>query len=237
MLPRPPVRDSFLFFRPAQGRTLRALFSGAATSSRKLRLPAARHRRALQETCMRIIAGACRGRTLHTVTGPGYRPAMGRVRESLFSMLEARGVVWGAVRVLDVFAGSGSLGFEALSRGAVFADFVEKDHNAAECLRKNAANLGLADRCAIHEEDALRVTARRPAQPCQLICIDPPYGADLFKPTLKNIMRQGWLADDGFLVAEVEKGLPLRADAQYDLRLEAERLYGNTRILVWVKNV
>ena len=56
------------------------------------------------------------------------------------------------------------------------------------------------------------------------------------KPALKNIMRQGWLADDGFLVAEVEKGLPLRADAQYDLRLEAERLYGNTRILVWVKN-
>ena len=88
---------------------------------------------------MRIIAGACRGRTLHTVTGPGYRPAMGRVRESLFSMLEARGVVWGAVRVLDVFAGSGSLGFEALSRGARFADFIEKDHRAAECLRKNAA--------------------------------------------------------------------------------------------------
>ncbi|WP_294485193.1 16S rRNA (guanine(966)-N(2))-methyltransferase RsmD [uncultured Mailhella sp.] len=186
---------------------------------------------------MRIIAGACRGRTLHTVTGPGYRPAMGRVRESLFSMLEARGVVWGAVRVLDVFAGSGSLGFEALSRGARFADFIEKDHKAAECLRKNAANLGLADRCAIHEEDALRVTARRPAEPCQLICIDPPYGADLFKPALKNIIRQGWLADDGFLVAEVEKGLPLRADAQYNLRLEAERLYGNTRILVWVKNV
>ncbi|WP_077073271.1 16S rRNA (guanine(966)-N(2))-methyltransferase RsmD [Mailhella massiliensis] len=185
---------------------------------------------------MRIIAGACRGRTLHTVSGPGYRPAMGKVRESLFSMLESRGVVWGEVRVLDVFAGSGSLGFEALSRGALFADFIEKDHRAAECLRKNAAVLGLEDRCAVHEEDALRVTARRPSEPCRLIFIDPPYGADLFKPTLKNIMRQGWLADDGFLVAEVEKGLPLKADSQYDLTLEAERHYGNTRILVWVKN-
>ena len=138
---------------------------------------------------MRIIAGSCRGRTLQTVSGPGYRPAMGKVRESLFSMLEARGVVWGAVRVLDVFAGSGSLGFEALSRGALFASFIEKDHKAAECLRKNAANLGLSERCAIHEEDALRITARKPQEACQLICIDPPYGADLFKPTLRNIMR------------------------------------------------
>ena len=67
--------------------------------------------------------------------------------------------------------------------------------------------------------------------------MDPPYGADLFKPTLKNLMRGGWMADDGFLIAEVEKGLRINPDAQYDLRLEAERIYGNTRILVWVKNV
>ncbi len=186
---------------------------------------------------MRIISGACRGRVLQTVTGPGYRPAMGKVRESLFSMLEARGVVWGAVRFLDVFAGSGSLGFEALSRGAVYADFIEKDRKAAQCLRKNAESLGLAERCTIHEEDALRVTARRPSEPYQIICVDPPYGADLFKPTLKNLMRGGWMADDGFLIAEVEKGLTINPDAQYDLRLEAERVYGNTRILVWVKNV
>ena len=87
------------------------------------------------------------------------------------------------------------------------------------------------------QEDALRVTARRPAESCQLIFIDPPVRRKhCFKPALKNIMRQGWLADDGFLVAEVEQGLTLRADAQYDLRLEAERMYGNTRILVWAKN-
>ena len=92
---------------------------------------------------MRIISGSCRGRVLQTVTGPGYRPAMGKVRESLFSMLEARGVVWGAVRFLDVFAGSGSLGFEALSRGAVFADFIEKDRKAAvERVLQSAAACG-----------------------------------------------------------------------------------------------
>lgn len=186
---------------------------------------------------MRIIAGSCRGRVLYTVSGPGYRPAMGKVRESLFSMLEARGVVWGAVRFLDVFAGSGSLGFEALSRGAVWTDFIEKDHKAAECLRKNAANLGMEARCAILEDDALHVTARRPSAPYSIICVDPPYGADLFKPTLRNLMRQGWLEEQGFLIAEVEKGLAINPEAQYDLRLEAERIYGNTRILVWVKNV
>nr|WP_298068323.1 16S rRNA (guanine(966)-N(2))-methyltransferase RsmD [uncultured Mailhella sp.] len=185
---------------------------------------------------MRIIAGACRGRVLHTVSGPGYRPAMGKVRESLFSMLEARGVVWGAVRFLDVFAGSGSLGFEALSRGAVWADFIEMDHKAAECLRKNAAALDLTGRCAVLEDDALRVAARRPSAPYHIICVDPPYGAGLFKPVLRNLMRQGWLEDEGFLIAEIEKGLTINPDAQYDLRLEAERLYGNTRILVWVKN-
>ena len=186
---------------------------------------------------MRIVAGSCRGRVLQTVTGPGYRPAMGKVRESLFSMLEARGVVWGSIRILDVFAGSGSLGFEALSRGAVQADFIEKDHAAAECLRKNAAALGLAERCGIHEADALRITSRRPSEPYQIICVDPPYGADLFKPTLKNLMRNGWLAEDGFLIAEIEKGLPINPDTQYDLRLEADRHYGNTRILVWVKDI
>ena len=81
------------------------------------------------------------------------------------------------------------------------------------------------------------MTARRPSEPYQIICVDPPYGADLFKPTLKNLMRGGWMADDGFLIAEVEKGLRINPDAQYDLRLEAERVYGNTRVLVWVKNV
>ena len=185
---------------------------------------------------MHIIAGSCRGRQLQTVTGQGYRPAMGKVREALFSILEARGIVWGCTRFLDVFAGSGSLGFEALSRGAVCADFIENNPLAAECLRKNAASLNFSDRCRILEGDALRLLRRRPASPYQVICIDPPYEADLFKPALKFLMKEEWMADDGFLIAEVEKGLPIDPHSQYDLVLEAERFYGNTRILIWVKN-
>lgn len=186
---------------------------------------------------MRIIAGAYKGRELRTVDGPGYRPAMGKVREALFSLLEARGVVWGATRVLDLFAGSGSLGFEAVSRGAPEAVFVEKDAKAAACLSKNAERLGCRERCRVLAEDVLRVTARRATQPFGVIFVDPPYGQSLFAPALKNLLRQGWLAEDGFLTAEVEKNLPLKPEAQAGLVLDTERMYGQTRILVWTREV
>lgn len=183
---------------------------------------------------MRIIAGACRGRVLKTVEGPGYRPAMSRVRESLFSILEARGVVWGGVRTLDLFAGSGSLGFEALSRGAAEAVFVEKDARAAACLADNARVLGVEDRCRIQAEDVLRVTARRPDDPFEIIFVDPPYGQSLLAPALRNLLRRNWLAEGGYLVAEVEKRLTLPRPAGLDL--ETERLYGQTRIALWTRN-
>lgn len=185
---------------------------------------------------MRIIAGAYKSRELRTVTGPGYRPAMGKVREALFSMLEARGVVWGAARVLDVFAGSGSLGFEALSRGAPEAVFMEKDAAAAACLRNNAQRLGCADRCRVLAEDALRALARRPEAPFDVAFVDPPYGQNLFAPALKSLLRQSWLAENAYLVAEVEPGLALRPDAATGLTEVTERLYGQTRILVWTRD-
>lgn len=181
---------------------------------------------------MRIIAGACKGRVLKTITGPGYRPAMSIVRESLFSMLEARGVVWGGVRVLDLFAGSGSLGLEALSRGAQEAFFVEKDAKAAVCLNGNAKTLGVENRCRVVADDVVKVLARRPVHPYDIIFVDPPYGQSLLGPSLRNILRYSWLTDDGFLIAEVEKHLPLPEPK--GLILETERLYGQTRIAVWI---
>ncbi len=184
---------------------------------------------------MRIIAGALKGRELRTVTAPGYRPAMARVRESLFSMLESRGVVWGAATVLDLFAGSGSLGFEALSRGAAEAVFVENDPRAAACLKKNAALLGVADKCRIHEADVTRLMARRPEHPYSLVFVDPPYADDTFEPALRNLLRQGWLADDGLLVAELERRRPLKTERD-GLTLDTDRLYGQTRILLWRKS-
>jgi len=183
---------------------------------------------------LRIIAGSCRGRTLKTVSGPGYRPAMSKVRESLFSMLESRGVVWsGGIRVLDLFAGSGSLGFEALSRGAELAVFVETGQTAAACLSANARLLGLEDRCRILTEDARRVSARRPPDPFDVIFVDPPYGQDLLGPVMRNLLRLDWLATGGFLAAEVEKGLPLPPAP--GLEMDTERRYGQTRIVLWTR--
>ncbi|MFI3272871.1 MAG: 16S rRNA (guanine(966)-N(2))-methyltransferase RsmD [Pseudomonadota bacterium] len=186
---------------------------------------------------MRIISGAYRGRVLKTVEGPGYRPAMSRVREALFSMLESRGVVWCDCRILDLFAGSGSLAFEALSRGADDAWFVDLNPKATACIEKNAISLGIEQRrWRVINEDLGRILCRRAPMPFDVIFIDPPYGKNLLAPTLKSVMRNSWLADDGLIIAEVERGLAFDAEKVHEeLELLVDRLYGQTRIVIWAK--
>ena len=185
---------------------------------------------------MRIIAGIFRGRTLKTVEGPGYRPAMSRVRESLFSMLEARGVVWGDCRVMDLFAGSGSLAFEALSRGAQAATLVEMAPQAVKCLRANAAMLGLDEgSCRIVADDVLKMLGRGYPQACDVVFIDPPYGKNLLAPTIKALTKDGWIDENAIVAAEIEKHCALPA-ANDTLVLETDRNYGQTRVLLWQMN-
>jgi len=158
-----------------------------------------------------------------------------KVRGAIFSMLESRGIVWGAERVLDLFAGSGSLGFEALSRGALEAWFVERERPAADCIRRSAEAFGLPpERCRVLEQDVAVLIRRPPLFPFSLIFIDPPYGAGRLAPTVKNVVKNGWLAPDGFLLAEVEAQLPLQSESlSPGLSLEVNRTYGQTRILLW----
>lgn len=196
---------------------------------------------------MRIISGALRGRTLKTGEGPGYRPATAKVRSAIFSMLEARGVHWPDTRVLDLFAGSGSLAFETLSRGAPYAMLIEKSKPAANIIRKNAENLGLeSGRWKIVCKDLLQVVNSRADNPFDLVFIDPPYGRNLLTPALRDAVLNGWVAPDGYILAEVESRLdidpehPLTKKAEYihgergyELTLEADRTYGQTRILIW----
>lgn len=183
---------------------------------------------------MRIIAGALGGRTFKTVEGPGYRPATSKVRAAIFSMLSSRGVIWEGLRVLDLFAGSGSLSFEALSRGASEACLVEREPVAVNCLTSNINRLGLADRCHVAEDDVARFTRGRCYQPFDIIFVDPPYGQNRLLPTLKAVMRGGWLARGGYLLAEVEDLLRLDAASVHaELELETDRNYGQTRILLW----
>jgi len=180
---------------------------------------------------MRIIAGTLGGRLLKTIEGEGYRPAMGRTREALFSMLEARGLVWGESRVLDLFSGSGSLAFEALSRGARIAHLVESAAPAMRCLTENVHALGLVEQCRLFKEDVLRFLKKPPAETFDLLFIDPPYGRDLLAPSLRLLLERGWLSPGAFITAEVEKEARLTIPQQYIL--EADRLLGRTRICIW----
>lgn len=187
---------------------------------------------------MRIISGVYKGRVLKTTTGPGFRPAMGKVREALFSMLEARGVDWPETRVLDLFAGSGSLGFEALSRGAAKVCFVESAPYAAKVIAANAALLGVTpDRMRLEENSVAKALARRPASPYSVVFIDPPYSMDVLGDTIKALLRQYWVLPGAVINAEVEARL--RFDPQTvhpDLDLLADRSYGQTRVILWNVN-
>ncbi len=186
---------------------------------------------------MRIISGSFRGRVLKTVEGPGYRPAMSRVREALFSMLESRGVVWSTATALDLFAGSGSLAFECLSRGAKEALLVENSSVAVRCLQKNADMLGLDEqRCRIRQEDVLKVLGKRSSQQYDVVFIDPPYGKNLLPPTLNALMRQTWVHEESIITAEVESAVAFDSEqAHPQLEVLTERTFGQTRIILWQK--
>jgi 16S rRNA (guanine966-N2)-methyltransferase len=138
---------------------------------------------------LRIIAGQWRGRPLITPKGDATRPTADRTREALFSMLVSRLGSFEDLRVADLFAGSGALGLEALSRGAAHCTFIEQDGAALDALRANVAKLD-----AKAEVRAQSVLAQGPvAQPFDLILMDPPYGTGAGSVTLDKLNRKGWI--------------------------------------------
>ena len=150
---------------------------------------------------MRIIAGKWRGRLLVAPPGQTTRPTAERVRQALFDRLMhapwgGRALLEGA-RVLDVFAGTGALGLEALSRGAAHATFMEQDRAALTALRTNIA-------ACRAEATVVAGDARRPpaGTPCTLVFLDPPYGHDLVHTTLAALDTAGWVAGDAIVIAE-----------------------------------
>lgn len=180
---------------------------------------------------MRIISGTLGGRTIRDIPGRGVRPAMGKTREALFSMLESRGFEWEGRNVLDLFAGGGSLAFEALSRGARSAWLVENGDGACECLRKNADILGLEDRCHIIRMDVKRFLRKMAPARFDLVFIDPPYGKNLVPQALASLAASPWLAPGAFVTAEIEKGAAV--DAPDSLEYIIKRLFGQTCVHIW----
>ena len=182
---------------------------------------------------MRILGGRFKGRSLPTLEAKGCRPAMAVVREALFNILAARGLSLEGARVIDVFAGTGSLGFESLSRGASFVQFVEANRALARRIAENARLLGLeGGSLAAAPADALKLLARPPRAPFDIAFVDPPYGQDLLAPVMHLLAAKHWLADGALVVAEVEKTLEY-SGWPASLALEADRQYGQTRILIW----
>ena len=152
---------------------------------------------------MRIIAGEWRGRKLDAPAGLATRPTTDRVRETLFSMLVSRVGSFDGLRIADLFAGSGALGFEALSRGAASATFVDQDPAALDAIRANAARLGVTDRVRVTPGSALALPK---AEPFDLIFSDPPYAPGSGSGSVSAIASAGWLTPGGWLSVETARG-------------------------------
>jgi 16S rRNA (guanine966-N2)-methyltransferase len=157
---------------------------------------------------MRIISGQWRGRALIAPAGEATRPTADRVREALFSMLASRLGSFEGLRVLDGFAGTGALGLEALSRGAGHAVFIERDAAAVRALRGNIDKLG-ADATVIAAP--IETIGKAPA-PCDLILLDPPYGAGLGEVALARLAAQGWVAPHALVSVETARKEALISD-------------------------
>ena len=149
---------------------------------------------------MRIIAGKWRGRPLAAPPGEATRPTADRVREALFSMLTSRLGSFEGLRFGDIFAGTGALGLEALSRGAAAAVFVDNDTAAIKILRANIASLDAAAACDVFTQTA--ATVGRARAPCDMLLLDPPYGEGLAAPALARLDAQGWIAPFALISVE-----------------------------------
>ena len=151
---------------------------------------------------LRIIGGEWRGRKLRFPDVAGLRPTTDRVRETLFNWLAP--VIHGA-RCLDLFAGSGALGLEALSRGASSVVFIDSDRRAVQSLRENLALLK-EGRGEVLQSDALSFLTG-PPQPFDVVFLDPPFRQELLQPCLEQLCSSGWLSDKARLYIEVEQEL------------------------------
>ncbi|UCF78895.1 MAG: 16S rRNA (guanine(966)-N(2))-methyltransferase RsmD [Candidatus Eiseniibacteriota bacterium] len=180
---------------------------------------------------MRITAGALRGRRLVSCRGRATRPTSSKVREAIFNLL---GVHIEGARVLDLFAGSGALGIEALSRGACSALFVDSSALARRTIKKNLSALELPSRGRVLGGGTKSVlgSLSRKGERFDIVFVDPPYGGGMAEETLEAVSAGGLLTGGGVVVVECGKRESL--GKKYGaLRLRTSRLYGDTRILLF----
>ena len=174
---------------------------------------------------MRIIAGEWRRRLLKAPEGDTTRPTADRVRETLFAMLTSRLGSFEGLSVADLFAGSGALGLEALSRGAATCLFVENEAGAIRALRANIANLRAQQRCEVRAGSVMQLGPAK--APYELILLDPPYHSGAGAVALDRLARLGWIGEATWIALETASDEKVVVKA---LEIEAERKVGKARL-------
>ena len=177
---------------------------------------------------MRVVAGIHKGRTLSGPKNSAIRPTTDRTREAIFNILSHSidGFTFTDARVLDIFAGTGALGLEALSRGAKFVQFIEQDATARGLIRTNAETLGATGQVKIWRRDATRLSNLEGIPPFNLAFLDPPYGKGLGDTALAGLIDGGWLAAGAVVLLEETRAAEIVIpEALVEL---TSRYYGDT---------
>lgn len=176
----------------------------------------------------RIVAGQFRGRRLDVPKGRDVRPTTDRMRERVFSMLmHARYPEMDGAVVADIFAGTGALGLEALSRGARHSTFVEMARPSVECIKHNIATLQVQDKTSLVQKNATALPAA--PSPCDFVFMDPPYRKGLVLPVLTRILDGKWLGPEGVIICELASDEDITFPD--NLNLADERSQGQQRIV------
>lgn len=181
---------------------------------------------------MRIVAGAFKGRRLQAPEGRDLRPTSDRVRESVFNiLLHGLETDIEGISVIDVFAGTGAMGLESLSRGAGHATFLEENGEAVRFIRRNAGAVGAAAQVTILKMDATALPAPPLVSkaPCGVVFLDPPYGSGLANPALDSLAGRGWIASGSVCVLELAAKEPFAPPAGFSV--SDERRYGAARVV------
>ena len=190
------------------------------------------HRAKNQGVTMRIVAGKFKGRTLHTPTGLNTRPTSQRTREALFNVLQhgIEDFTLEGARVLDLFAGSGALGIEALSRGAGYCIFVDDALPARAALRENIDTLGLGGQTRIFRRDATRLNPAGNLGAFDIVFADPPYDKSMGEAALRSTLKGGWLKPDGIFVLEERKTAEI--DLPEGVEVLDQRVHGEAQVVI-----
>lgn len=184
---------------------------------------------------MRISGGSLRGHRLTRLHGGRIRPSSEKVRQAMFNVLTTQrgGSGLASIRVIDIFAGTGVLGFEALSRGASFVLFLDQDRRALAAIRRNAASLRLRNGYDVRRRDATRVgKLPNTLAPFNLLFCDPPYDKGLGEKALASVIAGGWLADGAIVILEDAVDASFTPPPQLQILLQ--RRYGGSQ-LIWLE--